>query len=265
MGETRKILCKAEYDGSAYRGWQVQDSEPSIQGEIQRALDIVTQTTTYADASSRTDAGVHAKGQIFTFKAPKDISIRRLINGVNSLMSKDISIIDMVEVPDDFLVRQEAKGKLYRYLVQSSKAPAALDRARLWWLRDELDWSLCEQALEDFRGVHDFSAFRGRHCTAISPIKEIYQVRIKRWKQGHAAMAAVEVEGSGFVKHMVRFMVGTLVQIARRRAPVDSVKLALEECRMVNKLKAPSEGLYLERVFLDPDPFALRKSDSFQP
>ena len=257
MAETRLLLAKLAYQGTAYLGWQVQNNGPSVQAELHRAISQLFQIDTKTYAPSRTDSGVHARGQIFTFTAPSHFKIYHIQNSINSLTPDDMAVIDLVEVPHDFYPRKKAQGKRYSYVIHNGQAPPILARELVWWVKKKLNYDLMQAAIPDFVGTHDFSAFRGKDCTADSPVKFIKSASMTVTQVGKITRIDFDFVGSGFVRFMIRHMVGMLVLIGQGKLEVSEVKKALATGDCHEKLKAKALGLTLEEVFLDPDPFVV--------
>ncbi len=244
-----------EYQGTAYLGWQFQDCGPSIQGDLEKALGILLRKKTVITAPSRTDAGVHARGQLFTFLAPFDFPLSRILPSLNALTPKAVTLLRAVEVPFDFHPRKAAKGKFYRYQVQQSPYPPAIHREFFWWKRHELQPDWLQQALRDFLGEHDFTPFRSKDCQQPSTIKRIFRAELQSTPILEGQRYDFIFGGSGFLRHQIRLMVGALVLIGEGKLPPDSVKKALAGTPLPRVLKAPPQGLILEAIQLDPDPF----------
>lgn len=256
----KKLLIKIEYIGTAYSGWQIQPNAITVQQVIQDAFKQICQTQISVNASSRTDAGVHARGQVATLLIPERILIDKLFKGVNSLLPKDISVIDMVIVPEEFNVRKAAAKKRYVYQVLSSPVSRVFEHETSVWKRKPLDLSKINNCIKDFIGTHNYSAFRGKGCQQPDPMKTITSADVERVGLTDYDLIRFSFEGSGFLKNMVRIMVGTLLDIAQAKLETDCIKQALHSGdRSAVGLTAPPEGLFLEEVFLDPDPFQTRE------
>lgn len=261
----KKILIKTEYIGTNYSGWQIQPNATTVQQVIQDAFKQILQSEISINASSRTDAGVHAKGQVATLIVPVKTPLDKLFKGVNSLLPKDISIIDMVETADEFNVRKAANKKRYVYQVLNSPVLRVFEQGTCLWKRKPLDSSKIENCIGDFVGTHDYSAFRGKGCQQPDPVKTITRSDVEVFEQDGYNLVQFLFEGSGFLKNMVRIMVGTLLDIAQDKLEANCIKRALKSGdRSAAGLTAPPEGLTLERVFLDPDPFRSRELEDWQ-
>ena len=261
----KKILIKIEYIGTNYSGWQIQPNAVTVQQLIQDVFRQICQIEITVNASSRTDAGVHAKGQVATLFIPDNMALDKLFKGVNSLLPKDISIIDMVEVAEEFNVRKAAKHKRYIYRVINSPVRRVFEQKTSLWKRKPLDLSKIEGCINDLVGTHNYSAFRGKGCQQPDPVKTITKTSVDTIRQDGYDMTTFSFEGSGFLKNMVRIMVGTLLDVAQGKLDANCIKQALATGdRSVSGLTAPPEGLILDTVFLDPDPFQTREMEDSQ-
>ncbi len=255
----KKIIIKTEYIGTNYSGWQIQPNAITVQQVIQNSFKQIFQSEVSVNASSRTDAGVHAKGQVATLLLPAKFPLAKLFKGVNSLLPHDISVIDMVEVPEQFNVRKAAIKKRYLYQVLNSPVLRVFEHKTSLWKRKPLDLSNLDTCIKDFIGTHNYSAFRGKGCQQPDPVKTITSANLEVIKKSGYDLIIFSFEGSGFLKNMVRIMVGTLLDIAQGKLDTTSIKQALDSGdRSVAGLTAPPEGLVLDKVFLDPDPFQTR-------
>lgn len=207
-------------------------------------------------ASSRTDSGVHARGQVATIEVPRHIPLQKLFFSINSLLPDDVSVSEMVEVPADFNARRDNIGKRYIYNIFNSPVAGALHSRYTHWIRSPLDLSAMQAAANLFPGTHDFSAFRGKGCQQYSTTKTVQSVSIGVKKARGYRILQICVEGSGFLKNMVRIMAGTLVDIGRGKFDPEAVQRALTSGKREDAgLTAPAKGLILDSVFFDPDPF----------
>ena len=234
-----------EYDGGAYVGWQRQKNGVSVQQRVEEALGGVCATPVVVYSSGRTDAGVHARGMVVHFKVEQLLPLSAYLHGVNDHLPQDIAVVDARQVSDQFHARFSAKGKWYRYSIYLAPVRSPIHKRYSWQFRKPLDFNLMRQAAQFFVGEHDFSAFRGSGCNAKTTIRRIDSIElIEDGRQLH-----IDVRGSGFLRHMVRMMVGTLVQIGVGKRGVDEVSrlLALRTADDT-RLKAPAHGLCLRHV-----------------
>ncbi len=234
-----------EYEGTAYHGWQMQKNGISIQEVLEKALSKITNTPTTVLSSGRTDAGVHAEGMPAHFVTESKMKPSEFQLALNSLLPYDITLREVRRVPMTFNARSSAKRKLYRYTILNRDYPSALNFRRSWFIPHELDVPAMRRAAKYLRGKHDFTSFRAGNCNAKSPVR--YMDRVEIIKQD--GFLIFEFEGKGFLKHMVRNFVGTLVYVGRKKFPARQVKSILEaRNRKVAGPTAPSHGLCLIKV-----------------
>jgi len=160
----KNILLKIEYQGTHYKGWQVQPEAVTIEKTIKTVLQQICRCEITLNASSRTDSGVHSKGQAANVAVPESIDLNKLYHSANSLLPKDISITEMVNVPHDFNARYQNTGKRYIYQIVNSPAPKAIGNELFLWIKNPLNRTRMKNAGRLFLGKHDFSAFRGKGC-----------------------------------------------------------------------------------------------------
>ena len=241
----KKYLLIVEYEGTAYHGWQVQKNGISIQEVLEKALSKITNTPTTVLSSGRTDAGVHAEGMPAHFVAESKMKVGEFQLALNSLLPHDISIKEVRRVPLAFNARGSAKRKLYRYVILNRDYPSALNFRRSWFIPHKLDVAAMRRAAKYLEGEHDFTSFRAGNCNAKSPVRTLNRVEILK----HEGYLIFEFEGKGFLKHMVRNFVGTLVYVGKKKFPAKQVKTILEVCnRKQAGPTAPPHGLFLVKV-----------------
>ena len=241
----KKYLLIIEYEGSAYHGWQMQTSSVTVQEVLEKALSRILNTPTTVLSSGRTDAGVHAEGMPAHFVTESKMKPNELQLGLNSLLPHDITIREVRKVPMAFSARGSVKCKLYRYTILNRDYPSALNFRRSWFIPHELDIPAMRRAAKYLQGRHDFTSFRAGNCNAKSPIRTMDRVEIIK----ENGFLIFEFEGKGFLKHMVRNFVGTLVYVGKKKIPARQVKTILEtRNRKVAGPTAPSHGLCLIRV-----------------
>ncbi len=253
----KNILLKIEYEGTRFKGWQIQPQVITVEETIKTVLQQICQCNIQIRASSRTDAGVHARGQVATVQVPDHIFLNRLICSVNSLLPEDISVSDAVEVPPEFSARMNNCGKRYIYQILNSPFARALHHRFYNWVRAPLNLTQMRSAGSFLKGTHDYSAFRGRGCQQNSTVKTVRKLDILTEDMDGYTNIRIMVEGDGFLKNMVRIMIGTLIDIGRGKLDEGSIQRALTSGRREDTgLTAPAKGLILDRVYFDPDPFA---------
>lgn len=254
----RHIRLVVEYDGTALCGWQRQANGPTVQGHLEAALGKLLAHEVAVVGASRTDAGVHARGQVASFRTERAIPLHGIRRGLNSLLPPAIAVTDAAEVPDDFHPRFSATGKHYRYLVltRSERSPRWRDRA--WHHPGALDLAAMRQAAAALIGERDFAAFRAAGCTAKRTVRRIEDIAIDAAKLEEAPLSidpwlvAFDVRGNAFLRNMVRIVVGTLVEVGAGRRPVEQVaEILASRDRTRAGITAPPQGLELMSVRYD--------------
>ena len=248
-----RIAVGVEYDGSAYAGWQAQASLPTLQRVTERALSSVAAQQVTLTCAGRTDAGVHAHGQVAHFDTQARRSTRAWVLGANSGLPPDVSISWALPVPAHFHARYSAEARTYRYLILNRLARPALCAARAAWIHRPLDHERMAEAARALLGEHDFSAFRSAECQAKSPVRRMERIGVER----HGDWVVIEATANAFLHHMMRNIAGLLIAIGRCDAPpawAHEVLAGRERAR--NAATAPAAGLYLVSVRY-PAAFAL--------
>ena len=241
----KKYLLIIEYEGTSYCGWQIQKNGTSVQELVEKALSTITKTKTTILSSGRTDAGVHAEAMPAHFVTESKMKTFEFMFALNSHLPLDITIKDVRKVPMSFNARGLAKRKLYRYTILNRNYPSALNYRRSWFIPHALDVVAMRRAAKYFVGKHDFTSFRAGNCNAKTPIRILNRVEIFK----EEGFLQLEFEGKGFLKHMVRNLVGTLVHVGRKNIPARQVKtILLARNRRIAGPTAPSQGLCLIRV-----------------
>ena len=235
-----------EYDGSPFAGWQIQANGPSVQGRLEAALAALDPSGPSARGAGRTDAGVHALGQVAHTDLSKEWDPLRLREALNAHLRPDpVSILEAEPVAPDFDARFSATARQYLYRILNRRAPPALDRAKVWHVARPLDAEAMHAAAQSILGRHDFTTFRSAHCQAASPVKTLDRLDVRRaGEEIH-----IEARARSFLHNQVRSMVGSLKEVGEGRWPVSRMKKALDArdraaCGMV----APPDGLYLVAV-----------------
>jgi tRNA pseudouridine38-40 synthase len=242
----RTIKLTIEYDGTAYCGWQLQPNGLTIQEVMEGALAKVLGVPTRLRASGRTDAGVHARGMVAAFTTESAIPLTAFSDGLNSLLPPDIAVRDAEEAEPGFNPRADATGKHYRYTIRLGARRSPLARLYAWHLRGELDLESMRSAAAHFVGEHDFAAFRTAGCAARTTIRNMESIDVNH----HGDYIIIDVRGSGFLRNMVRMMVGTLVAVGKgKMAPEAVARLLNSEKGISAGATAPSHGLCLMEVF----------------
>lgn len=244
----RHIRLVVEYDGTSLCGWQRQDNGPTVQGHLEAALARLLQHATRVAGASRTDAGVHARGQVASFHTARPIPLHGIRRGLNSLLPPAIAVRDVAEAAADFHPRFSATGKHYRYtiLARPDRAPRWRDRA--WHVPAPIDRAAIEAGARALIGEHDFAAFRAAGCTAATTVRRIDAIDVTP----DGELLALDVRGNAFLRNMVRILAGTLVEVGTGRRSAAQVAEILESRdRTRAGITAPPHGLELIEVRYD--------------
>jgi tRNA pseudouridine38-40 synthase len=256
-----RVKLTLEYDGSGFVGWQVQPNGRSVQDVLERALARLCGTQMRVTGAGRTDAGVHARGQVASVESARDLPLRAWTAGLNALLPEDLSCVRAEVAPEGFDARRWARGKRYIYSILQTPVRAPLRRGQLWEIRRPLDVAAIRAAAPALVGTHDFSALRASDCPARTTVREIRRLDLLQ----DGPRIDVIVEATAFLKHMVRNLVGTLVEVGHGRRAADSLPALLEgRDRTRAGPTAPPHGLVLDEVFYLPgnaDPRAAEESD----
>jgi tRNA pseudouridine38-40 synthase len=251
----RTLALLIAYDGRPFQGWQVQPHGPTVQGKLEEAVRVATRVSATVYGSGRTDAGVHAEGQVAHVRLPGTLDLNKLRGNLNGLAGPDIGVRALTWMRDGFHARHSAMGKTYRYRVFNHAYPPVLDR-RCWWVRQPLDVPAMRRAAGHLVGEHDFSAFRAKECEALSPVRTVRTVTIGTGTMGTEpgadAMLALEFHATAFLQHMVRILTGTLVAVGQGKlSPDDVAAILASRDRERAAATAPPDGLHLARVHYD--------------
>lgn len=243
----RNIRITIEYDGKNFAGWQKQPEKVSIQSEIERAIFEITGEEVEIIASGRTDAGVHALGQVANFHTNNTtIDVSKFPYAINSKVPKSIVITKAEEVDDRFHSRYNCKLKTYRYVINNSEFPSALNRYREFYMPNKLDFEAMQKAMKYFEGEHDFNAFKSSGGNAKkTTVRTLTKCDIK--KDGNRI--TIELTGNGFLYNMVRIISGTIVDVGLHKINPDEIPNIIESKNRENAGKTlPPHGLYLVKV-----------------
>ena len=246
MQELRNIKLVIAYDGTNYHGWQVQPNKRTIQGTIEAQLKKIIAEEVRIIGSGRTDAGVHALNQVANFKTHSDLSPDIIRKALNSLLPEDIYIKEAEYVPLNFHARYMAKAKIYEYRILNREEPDIFNRRYHWHVIPPLDIDKMKEALSMLIGTHDFSSFMSSKSSVKDPVRTIMRAELIEEKN---KFLKIIIEANGFLKHMVRNIVGTLVQLGYGKISLDKFKYIIEakDRREAGK-KAPARGLFLVEV-----------------
>lgn len=235
-----------EYDGTAYHGWQRQKTDRTIQGEIEKALTTMTGKPVSLAGSGRTDAGVHAMGQTASFSSDAGLGPDTYLKGLNSLLPDDILIKDCESVDPAFHARYDALSKIYQYRILNRDMPSVMERHYVWHIRRRLNVKAMQEAASFFVGKHDFKAFEGTGSPRTSTVRHVIHAGIRETDDHHVLF---DIEAEGFLRYMVRNMVGTLVDVGNGRIIGKGVKrILLSRDRNQAGATAPARGLFLMKV-----------------
>ena len=245
----RHIRLVVEYDGSQLHGWQRQDNAPTVQQHLEEALGKLLTHETQVVGASRTDAGVHARGQVASFRSERDIPVHGVRRGLNSMLPDTIAIRDASEVTEDFHPRFSATGKHYRYtiLTRNERSPRFRDRA--WHHPDPLNVAAMQEGARALIGEHDFAAFRAAGCSAKTTVRRVDAIALTRLAPH---LLDIDIRGNAFLRQMVRIIVGTLVEVGTgKRSPAQVAEILAGKDRTRAGVTAPPQGLELIEVRYD--------------
>ena len=241
----RNIKLTIEYDGKDFNGWQKQPNKLNIQGTIEQAIKSITGEDVELNASGRTDAGVHALGQVANFKTNSQIPIEKFAMAINSKLKKSIIIKKAEDVDERFHSRLNCKKKTYRYIINNSPEGTAIYRYLETHIPQKLNFEKMKQALKYIEGEHHFKAFKASGTSSKNSIRTIYETNIYE----NEDRIIIELTGNGFLYNMVRIIVGTLVEVGMGKIEPSQIENILKEGKRENAGKTlPPNGLYLLEV-----------------
>ncbi|MBZ0115942.1 MAG: tRNA pseudouridine(38-40) synthase TruA [Sandaracinaceae bacterium] len=255
------------YEGTAFAGWQRQPTERTVQGELERAIGEITGTQVTLRGAGRTDAGVHAEGQVAAFDTPRELPLHGWVRGLNGKLPPDVAVRAAFACEPGYDPRFDAIDKTYRYVLHGAATRDPLWRDRAWHLglrrarprhgtrerfEDLLDVAAMRRAADVLVGEHDFAAFRSAKDERESTVRTLHEVRLVHPFAGREELLAIEVRGTAFLHNMVRILAGTLVEVGRERTSVERLQEILRgpATRADTGETAPPQGLYLVRVTL---------------
>ncbi len=242
MRNLRLDIC---YDGSRYRGWQrLSGGDNTLQGKIETALSRILGESIEISGSGRTDAGVHAMGQVASFHCESNMPAGDILEQLRRYLPEDIGIISCREVSPRFHARLNAKEKIYRYRIWNSETPCVFDRKYVWIDPESLDLDAMRQAAEILTGTHDFSAFCANPKMKKSTVRCVQEISLER----RGEELQLTFRGNGFLHNMVRILVGTLVEVGRGERSAPSVNELFGAKREQAGFLAPASGLCLMEV-----------------
>lgn len=245
-GTRKNYKLVLEYDGSDYHGWQRQKGVLTIQEVVEKRLAIMTQAPVRLISAGRTDAGVHARSQVANFISETKISPKRLLRGLNSLLPDDIVGLELNEMPMEFHARFRARSKVYEYRIHNSPVATALWRQYHWHISQPLNWGPMETCLKLLEGRHDFASFQAMGSRVRNSERVVFSTRIA---PAGEHLWAITTEANGFLRHMVRNIVGTLVEVGRGKLTVKEFSaIVAARDRKQAGMTAPARGLCLLEV-----------------
>jgi len=246
MAPQRNIRLLLEYDGTRYHGWQRQKNAVSIQQVLEEALTRLTGEEVRLIGSGRTDAGVHALGQVANFHSGGALPLKAFEAGANSMLPWDIVVLEAREVPPEFHARKSALSKTYEYRILNRPRRSPLHHHFGWWISGKLDLEAMAAAAALLPGEHDFSAFRASGGNSLNPVRRIAAAR---WRTHPGGWLIFSITGNGFLRGMVRSLVGTLVAVGQGKAAPDLLgDLLRNQGRHLAGPTAPPQGLFLVEV-----------------
>jgi tRNA pseudouridine38-40 synthase len=246
LAGTTKILLVMEYDGSRYHGFQWQDGLPSIQGEVEKALTKLTGERRRVMSASRTDAGVHAEGQVVSFRTASALSTDNFVGGLNHYLPSDIAVKAAYKIKDSFNVRREAVSREYSYYILSSSTRSPIREGFSYLVPGELDIEAMNQACELLVGEHDFASFAARNgATVKSTVRRVFRAEVTR----EGDLVTFNISANSFLLHQVRNTIGALIRVGQGKMTIDEFKsiLGARELALAGPT-APACGLCLNRV-----------------
>lgn len=237
-----------EYDGTAYSGWQLQSGQHTVQGAIEQAIEAFCGEAVRPGVAGRTDAGVHATGQVAHLDLAQDWPAETVLNAINAklrLARETVVILDTEQVDADFDARFSARGRHYLYRIINRKPPLAIERNQAWWVKHRLDEMAMQEAADRLIGTHDFTTFRSVHCQAKSPVKTLDRLDVSRIGN----LIEIRASARSFLHNQVRSLAGTLKMAGDGLWNADDVAAALAaKDRKACGPVAPPHGLYLTKV-----------------
>ena len=248
----RNIKLTLEYEGTRYLGWQRQPQGMTIQQALEEAVAKVTGVETSVIGASRTDAGVHARGQVANFRTNSNLAVERFRGALNALLPRDIAVLSAEDAPEEFNSRFSACSKLYHYTIWNHPVRPALERDSCWHVRWKLDDGPAQEAAHALLGPHDFACFESSNAQSQTTVRTVTQAS---WERDGPHRIVFAIEADAFLYNMVRAIVGTLTDVARGKIPAERVAeiIASRDRRQAGRT-APPRGLCLMKVRYPDDP-----------
>ena len=249
LEQPRRLQLVLGYRGTRYHGWQIQPNVTTVQGTLEAALSTMANEAIRTHASGRTDAGVHAIGQVAHFDTTSPIAAASWQRGLNSLLPDDIVVKRVRQVSPDFHARYAAQRKTYAYVAHNHPLRPVFHMSDVWHIAHRIDLAAMQTAAQALIGRHDFSAFRAAGCSAKSPVRTLKRLTVKR--RGKRIVFLLTADG--FLQHMARNIVGALAMVGRGQMQAESMATILaSRQRSMAGPTAPPQGLYLVRVMYPP-------------
>jgi tRNA pseudouridine38-40 synthase len=243
----KNIRLTIAYDGSLYHGWQRQENGLTIQGIIEEKIQTMLGQPVTLIGSGRTDAGVHALNQVANFRTRSLLGVDEIKRGLNSLLPDDIYVKNAEEVLLQFHARYDAKKKRYEYLILNREEPDIFKRNYVWHVRMPLNTHVMSECMAILVGQHDFSSFRSSGSGKSNPVRSLFISTL--YGPADHGLLRIVIEADGFLRHMVRNIVGTVVEAGLGKISADEFRVILEsKDRSLAGIKAPAQGLYLVKV-----------------
>lgn len=249
----RTLKITLAYDGTAYAGWQAQPGLSTVQGTLEAAIEKITGRAVRVVASGRTDAGVHALGQVVSLRTGSDLPAEVLRRALGAELPRDIAVLEVAEAPDDFHALRNAKRKRYRYLIHDGPVRDVFRRQYCWhYGHGWLDAEAMGRAAEALLGTHDFRSFQSSGAERESSVRTVFDLKVERGRGEARDWITLEIEADGFLYNMVRAIVGTLVEVGRGARPETWPAEVLRAAdRSAAGPTAPPQGLFLVGVDYD--------------
>ncbi len=250
----KNIRLHIAYQGTHFHGWQRQPDCSTVEGEIRTAISKLLNSDAFEfQGASRTDAGVHAAGQVANLKHDTNRSVWDFVRGLNAMTPNSIRINHAEEIGLDFNARHHSDGKRYRYQIFRHRFPNPLQGHLQWEVKGDLNVDNMREAGQCLLGDHDFSAFRASDCQALSTVRSMHEIRVEE----HATHLEIVVVGNAFLKNMVRIITGTLVEVGLGQKTVEQIPGILNgRVRAAAGRTAPARGLLLDEVFYPDHPWS---------
>ncbi len=247
--EDNRAALLVQYDGTDFNGWQIQDRGRTVQGEIERALEILFKEKIRICAAGRTDAGVHALGQVVHFHIKSDISLQKLCISLNGILDKDVTIKNAYIVPPHFHARFDAIQREYLYIIYNYPLKSPFIVKRAMWVSYKLDMDFLRDISQYFIGEKDFASFCKKESAEENTVRRIDEFEITR----HEEFMVFRIKGTSFLHNMIRIIIGTILDIHKhKRDPRDILNILEQKDRDACGITAPACGLYLNKIIYEP-------------